>query len=134
MVFHLEGRNLNVFTLEFAEIYTTVLNENMKKSLLFQCFSIRIYQIIKFEIFKFTSFWITFEFLWFPGQNFSAWRKVMWKIGQNNFKSNRGWNIPNAVDLMISSFLHLSFNFDLWSSSLHVRDELDFAEMFWGVP
>ena len=134
MVFHLEGRNPNVFTLECANIYTTVLNENTKKSLLFQCFSIRIYQIVKFEIFKLTFFRMTFEFLWFSGQNFSAWRKFMWIIGQNNLKSNRGWNIPNVVDLMISSFLDLSINFDLWFSSTQVRNELDFAKIVWGVP
>ena len=134
MVFHLEGRNPHLFTLECAKIYTTVLNENTKKSLLFQCFSVRIYQIVKFEIFKLTFFRMTFEFLWFSGQNFSAWRKFMWIIGQNNLKSNRGWNIPNVVDLMISSFLDLSINFDLWFSSTHVRNELDFAKIVWGVP
>ena len=117
MVFHLEGRNPHVFTLECAKIYTTVLNENTKKSLLFQCFSIRIYQIVKFEIFKLTFFRMTFEFLWFSGQNFSAWRKFMWIIGQNNLKSNRGWNIPNVVDLMISWF---HWPFDQFRSMIFV--------------
>ena len=53
----------------------------------------------------------------------------MSKIGQNNFKSNRGWNIPKIVDLMISSFQRLTINFDLWFLSVHVRNELGFLKM-----
>ena len=59
----------------------------------------------------------------FSVQNFSAWRKFMSKIGQNNFKSNQGWNIPKIVDLMISSFLCLTNNFDLWFLSIHVTNQ-----------
>ena len=57
----------------------------------------------------------------------------MSKIGQNYFKSNRGWNISKIVVSIISSFLCLTINFDLWFSSVQVRDELDFLKMVWGV-
>ena len=43
----------------------------------------------------------------FSVQNFSTWRKFMSKIGQNNFKSNQGWNIPKIVDLWFNPFYAL---------------------------
>ena len=73
-----------------------------------------------------TFFGIAFKILAFWGRNFSTLCNFMLKIGQNNFQSNQGWNIPKITDLIISWFLHYTSDFNLWFSLILVRDIFSF--------
>ena len=51
------------------------------------------------------------------------------KIGQNNFQSNRGWNIPKITDLKVSWFLHYTTDFNLWFSLILVWEDIQFSKI-----
>ena len=81
-----------------------------------------------------TFFGTTFKILDFWGRNFSTLSNFMSKIGQNNFQSNRGKNIPKINDLVNPWFLHYTTDFYLWFSLILVWDKFNFPKFVQGVP